>query len=71
MAEYRIEVDRSAPLTELRVDVEPAPGSSPDLGERVERAIRDEFLFRPAVRLVAPGSLPRFEGKASRFVEKH
>ena len=71
VAEYRIEVDRSSSLTELRVEVEPAPGSSADLGERVERAIRDEFLFRPAVRLVAPGSLPRFEGKASRFVEKH
>jgi phenylacetate-CoA ligase len=70
MAEYRIEVDSSAALPVLRVEVEPSPGGGADLAERVDRAIRDEFLFRAEVRLAAPGSLPRFEMKARRLVKK-
>jgi phenylacetate-CoA ligase len=70
VAEYRVEVDQSAALTALRVEVEPANGGGADLVERVDRAIRDEFLFRADVRLVPPGSLPRFEMKAKRFVKK-
>jgi phenylacetate-CoA ligase len=68
VAEYRVEVDQSAALTALRVEVEPVNGGGADLVERVDRAIRDEFLFRAEVRLVPPGSLPRFEMKAQRFV---
>ena len=68
VAEFRVEVDQSAALTALRVEVEPVNGDSRDLGDRVERAIRDEFLFRAEVRVVPPGSLPRFEMKAKRFV---
>jgi phenylacetate-CoA ligase len=67
VAEFRVEVDQSAALTALRVDIEAAGGDG-DLAERVDRAIRDEFLFRAEVRLVPPGSLPRFEMKAKRFV---
>jgi phenylacetate-CoA ligase len=70
VAEYRVEVDQSAALTALRVEVEPVNGGGAGLVERVDRAIRDEFLFRAEVRLVAPGSLPRFEMKAQRFVKK-
>jgi phenylacetate-CoA ligase len=71
VAEYRVEVDGSAALTALRVEVEPVNGGGAGLVERVDRAIRDEFLFRAEVRLVAPGSLPRFEMKAQRFVKKN
>jgi phenylacetate-CoA ligase len=70
VAEYRVEVDRSAALTALRVEVEPVNGGGAGLVERVDRAIRDEFLFRAEVRLVPPGSLPRFEMKAKRFSRK-
>lgn len=66
VVEYRIEVDRSAALPVLRIDVE----GTPDVAERVDRAIRDELLFRAEVRSVAPGSLPRFEMKARRVVVK-
>jgi phenylacetate-CoA ligase len=68
VAEYRVEVDQSAALSALCVEVEPVNGDGGDLRERVDRAIRDEFLFRAEVRLVPPGSLPRFEMKAKRFV---
>ncbi len=61
VAEFRVEIDQSSALAALRIEVEPVNGDSGDLGERVDRAIRDEFLFRAEVRLVPPGSLPRFE----------
>jgi phenylacetate-CoA ligase len=67
VTEYRIEVDHSATLPVLRIEIEPAERASAGLAERVERAFRDEFLFRAEVRTVAPGSLPRFEMKARRF----
>jgi phenylacetate-CoA ligase len=70
VAEYRVEVDQSAALSALRIEVEPVNGGGAGLVERVDRAIRDEFLFRAEVRLVPPGSLPRFEMKAQRFVKK-
>jgi phenylacetate-CoA ligase len=70
VAEYRVEVDQSAALTALRIEVEPVNGDNGDLVERVDRAIRDEFLFRAEVRLVPTGTLPRFEMKAKRFVKK-
>jgi phenylacetate-CoA ligase len=69
VAEYRVLVDRSGTLAELRVEVEPfAASPGDDLAERIGRAIRDAFLFRAEVKLVAPGSLPRFEMKAKRVV---
>ena len=47
VAEYRLEVDASQTLSELRVEVEPRDAASGvDLAERVARAIRDELLFR-------------------------
>ena len=69
VAEYRVVVDHSRPLADLRVELEPAaPGGNGDLAERVGRAIRDELLFRAQVATVPPGTLPRFEMKARRVV---
>jgi phenylacetate-CoA ligase len=72
VAEYRMEVDRTAALPVLRVEVEPHPGiAAEDLAQRVEHAIRTELLFRAEVRAVPPGSLPRFEMKARRLLRKN
>jgi phenylacetate-CoA ligase len=69
VAEYRIHVDRSGPLADLRLEVEPAAGcDGPALADRVARAIRDELLFRVEVSAAAAGTLPRFELKAKRLV---
>jgi phenylacetate-CoA ligase len=66
--EYRVEVDQSGPLANLRIEVEPAAEAPRmDIAERVGRAIRDELLFRAEVTAVAPGTLPRFEMKARRI----
>jgi phenylacetate-CoA ligase len=69
VAEFRVEVDQTGPLAELRIEVEPVLGGREiDLAERITRAIRDELLFRADVKIVEPGALPRFEMKARRFV---
>jgi phenylacetate-CoA ligase len=65
-AEYRIEIDQTASLTALRIEVE-APAA---VAERIDRAIRDELLFRADVRAVGAGSLPRFDMKAKRIHHK-
>ena len=71
VAEFRIVVDQSGPLTDLRIEIEPAPGASEvGLTEAVVRAVRDELLFRVEVATVPPGTLPRFEMKAKRVVKK-
>lgn len=66
VVEYRVEVDATAALAELRIEIEPAAGAGPQLAGQLARTIRDELLFRADVTLVPPGSLPRFEMKAQR-----
>jgi phenylacetate-CoA ligase len=69
VAEFRVVVDQSGPLADLRIEVEPVAGAAAvGLAEVVSRAIRDELLFRVEVAAVPPGTLPRFELKARRVV---
>jgi len=69
VAEYRVEVDQSGALAELRIEVEvtEAVGSAT---EKIARAIRDELFFRAEVKSVPPGSLPRSEMKSKRIHRK-
>jgi phenylacetate-CoA ligase len=70
VVEYRVEVDTRAPLTELRVEVEPGREVPTAryllLSTQLAQAIRDDLLFRAEVTVAPPGSLPRFEMKAQR-----
>jgi phenylacetate-CoA ligase len=68
VAEYRIVVDHTGPLADLRLEVEPTDGDGRDLAEQVGRAVRDELLFRVEVSPAPCGSLPRFDLKARRVV---
>jgi phenylacetate-CoA ligase len=70
VAEYRIVVDQSGPLADLRIEVEPTGGDGRDLADAVGRAVRDELLFRVEVTAVPPNTLPRFEMKARRLVHQ-
>lgn len=70
VAEYRIVVNHADPLADLRIDVEPGNGDGGELAEAVGRAIRDDLLFRVAVKPVPPNSLPRFEMKARRVIRE-
>jgi phenylacetate-CoA ligase len=69
VAEFRIVVDRSGPLADLCVEIEPGNGrAAAGLADAVARALRDDLLFRVDVTAVSPGSLPRYEMKARRVV---
>lgn len=73
VAEFRIEVTDTKPLPQVRIDVEPWPGTpSPQrLADTIRTSIRDTLLFQPEVCVVPPDTLPRFELKASRFIRRH
>jgi phenylacetate-CoA ligase len=69
IAEYRLEVRGPTTAADLTIVIDPAPGVDPaPLPDRAARAVQDKLYFRPAVRLAAVGSLPRFEMKAQRTV---
>jgi phenylacetate-CoA ligase len=67
VAEYRVTIDESKALAELRIEIEPCDDAAGGLCERIAVAIRDELLFRAVVSLTPPGTLPRFEMKANRI----
>jgi len=68
---YRLIVERPGPLDELTLECEPAPGADPaQVGERVERVLREHTGLRIDVRVLSPGSLPRSEGKAVRVLDR-
>ncbi len=70
VVEYRIVVDQSGSLADLRVEVETSTDANAEgTAELIAKAIRDELLFRVEVTAVRPGSLPRFEMKARRVVK--
>jgi phenylacetate-CoA ligase len=69
VTEFRIVVDQTGPLTDLRVELEPTdPARGDPLCKAVGQAIRDELLFRPAVVVVPSDTLPRYEMKARRVL---
>ena len=72
VAEYRVMVSHAHALTELSVQIEPVPGCADSLAlaGRLERAFEDAFTLRVPVKPVPPGTLPRFEMKAKRWLNQ-
>ena len=73
VAEFRLTVLEGGPLTQVRLEVEPGAattGPSGDLANRVAKAVQEALSFRAEVVQVPPGTLPRFELKAKRFVRR-
>ncbi|MFN7936394.1 MAG: AMP-binding protein [Bryobacteraceae bacterium] len=70
IAEYQVRISTERSLVELHLDAEPEPdhAADPDLVHRLETALRDALALRIPVKLVEPGTLPRFEMKAKRWV---
>lgn len=71
VTEYCVHVSGASALVELRIEIEPSdfcpnPG---ELAARVQRAVETAFHLRIPVEAVAPGSLPRFEMKARRWLK--
>ncbi len=72
VAEYRVYVDTTGALAELRLQVEPdMTVSDPrQLAGDLERVFNRAFSMRVPIECLAPGTLPRFELKARRWVWK-
>ena len=69
VVEYRVEAYTERGMEALRCTVEPLPGcDAVGLAREVSDAIHRDLGVRAAVELAEPGSLPRFELKARRFV---
>ena len=76
--QFMVYVDRNEHhLDEMTIEVEIKrqffSGELSDLArlqDRIVRALRDALELRTRVRLVEPGSLPRFEGKSRRVVDR-
>lgn len=71
ISEYRVRVDGNAAMRELVVDIEPvADCSDPTaLQQRLELSLQSALNLRVPVRLLSPGTLPRFEMKAQRWIK--
>lgn len=67
IAEFRIEIYEERGMDALRCVVEVEAGAPDGLADRVALAIHSDIGIGCEVTLAAPGSLPRFEGKAKRL----
>jgi len=69
VVEFRSIVSRIGAMRALRMEIELAPGADGTaLASRLAADLRDVLGLSIPVKVVAPGTLPRFEMKASRFV---
>ena len=70
VAEFRMIAEKRGMLDDLRIEVERAATvDAESLGKAVVRILQDRLNFRCDVRIVEPGTLPRFEMKAIRIVK--
>jgi phenylacetate-CoA ligase len=72
IAEFRCEIISEGAMAQVKLEIEAHPelSTEPDLCERVAKAVQGALSFRPEVKAVPTGSLPRFEMKAKRFLRK-
>jgi phenylacetate-CoA ligase len=69
VAEFRVEMNRDRALTEMSIQIELSLADDAEaLRRRVAEALQNAFALRVAVSCVPYGTLPRFEGKAKRWV---
>jgi phenylacetate-CoA ligase len=72
IAEYQVTVTTHSALTELGLTIEPAP-DCPDaraVAHKLASALETALSLRVPVTLATPGSLPRFEMKARRWLRE-
>jgi phenylacetate-CoA ligase len=67
--EYQVVVSTVQSLSELNVRIEPRPGcEAAALAGELEKRFETQFALRVPVTTVPPGTLPRFEMKAQRWI---
>ena len=68
--EYRVEVTTARAMSELRVQIETDPvENAAAIARQITAELDKKLGIRVAVEAVAPGTLPRFEMKAQRWVK--
>jgi phenylacetate-CoA ligase len=67
---YQLVVERPGTMDELTVLCEPAGADDGTLGDRAAHALREATGLSLRVELLAPGGVPRSEGKAVRVVDR-
>jgi phenylacetate-CoA ligase len=70
IVEFQSEVTRSGELDDLHIKIEPQAGAGPNVAEIIANKVHQQLGLRPQVTLADAGSLPRFELKARRFVDR-
>lgn len=72
VAEFQVTQTTRHSMAELEVTVEPheMPPPHVNLSDGIARALTNAFALRIPVRIVAPGSLPRFEFKSRRWIRQ-
>jgi phenylacetate-CoA ligase len=70
VTEFRVEISVESSLTEMSIRIEPASelDDPAALAARVATALRNALSLRVRVEPVPHGTLPRFEGKSSRWI---
>jgi phenylacetate-CoA ligase len=70
IAEFQVRIETLHHLDELRILIEPTPVCADVMGlvRQLGKALQDAFALRVPVSAVVPGTLPRFEMKARRWV---
>lgn len=70
VTEYRVQLDCRNAMVQMSVEVETVPDCAnlATLQDRIEHAFQSTLNLRVPVRLLPPGTLPRFEMKAMRWV---
>ncbi len=73
IVEFRSTASRKGAMWELSIEIEPAPEVTdlPSVVSKLSRRIEEAIGLMVSVRAVRPGSLPRFELKAKRFVVEY
>ncbi len=66
--EYRVIVDKTGNMDELKIEIELVEGSDDaSVQSALSRTVASELGVRPVLRVVSRGTLPRSEDKAKRF----
>ncbi len=69
IAEFRIRVETTGSMNDLRLEIEVASGvDGEDVAQRLSTELRNRLHFKARVDLAPTGSLPRFEMKSRRVV---
>lgn len=70
VAEFQVRQHQKDSMDELSVTIEPTSSAPRDLSKQIETRLRDTFSLRIPVHVAKPGSLPRHEFKAKRWIRE-